>query len=388
MRAVKSLQFGYQAPASELASLFEDFRLMCNDAIRIALKEKPKSKFNLTELSYSRLKEYGLHTHYILSACEVAYSIYRNKNRKSSNPCVSRAFLKLDNQSYLLNHLILRIPVTARHFIYLTLKGSRYHLSLLNDPTLKKGSVTVTPEKAVISLSKKNVEETPPLGHVGVDVNERNVTIAAPNGHIKQFTELGEVADIKEQYREIRAKIGSRTRGDRRISSKLYKRYGQRERNRTVQRIHKISKAIVSYAKANGFGIKLEKLTGIRKLYRKGNRQGSSFRGRMNSWIYHETQRQIEYKGRWNGLFVSYVNPRGTSRNCPDCGSRVVPSKEDRKLYCPRCDMTWDRDVLASKNIMVAPLVRANRPLRGSGEGESKRQEAVGNPRSRWVEVT
>ena len=73
MRPVKAVQFRYVA-SDELASLFEDFRLMCNDAIRIALKERPRSRFALIEMAYPRLKEYGLHTHYILSACEVAYS--------------------------------------------------------------------------------------------------------------------------------------------------------------------------------------------------------------------------------------------------------------------------------------------------------------------------
>src|SRR5256884_8123971 len=119
MRPVKAVQFRYVA-SDELASLFEDFRLMCNDAVRIALKEKPRSRFKLIETAYPRLKEYGLHTHYILSACEVAYSVYRNRNRRS-DPNVKKVFLKLDNQSYILNHLLLRIPTTPRRFIYLTL---------------------------------------------------------------------------------------------------------------------------------------------------------------------------------------------------------------------------------------------------------------------------
>ena len=108
MRSIKAIQFGYAA-SDELASLFEDFRLMCNDAVRIALKEKPRSRFPLIEMAYPRLKEYGLHTNYILSACAVAYSAYRNKDRKS-DPYIKRAFLKLDKQSYSLNHLLLRIP--------------------------------------------------------------------------------------------------------------------------------------------------------------------------------------------------------------------------------------------------------------------------------------
>ena len=37
-RVVKSIAFRYTA-SRELSSLFEDFRLMCNDAIRIAISE-------------------------------------------------------------------------------------------------------------------------------------------------------------------------------------------------------------------------------------------------------------------------------------------------------------------------------------------------------------
>jgi len=84
---------------------------MCKGAIRIALKEKPQSRFKLIKMAYPRLKEYGLHTSYILSACEVAYSVCRNRKRRS-DPYVEKAFLKLDNQTYALNHLLLRIPTT------------------------------------------------------------------------------------------------------------------------------------------------------------------------------------------------------------------------------------------------------------------------------------
>src|ERR1022692_1385358 len=115
---------------------------MCNDAIRIALQYEDqhkggsvRSRFSLIELAYPRLKEYGLHTHYILSACEVAHSVYRNEDRKS-RPYVKQEFLKLDCQSYVLSHLILRIPTRPRHLIYLTLQASDYQLSFLENPVL------------------------------------------------------------------------------------------------------------------------------------------------------------------------------------------------------------------------------------------------------------
>ena len=38
MRAIKAIRLEYKA-SEDLSSLFEEFRLMCNDAIRIALGE-------------------------------------------------------------------------------------------------------------------------------------------------------------------------------------------------------------------------------------------------------------------------------------------------------------------------------------------------------------
>ena len=61
MKPMKVAQFTYTA-SEELSFLFEDFRLMCNDALRIALEKQPRNRFELIELAYPQLKAYGLHT--------------------------------------------------------------------------------------------------------------------------------------------------------------------------------------------------------------------------------------------------------------------------------------------------------------------------------------
>ena len=377
---VKSVAFRYTA-SPELKSLLENFRLMCNDAVRIAMEGRPKSRFDLIELAYPRLKVYGLHSHYALSACEIAYSIWKNRNRKSQ-PYLRRPFLKLDNQSYRLNHMLLRIPTVPRQYVFLVLQGSDYHTTFTDNPGLKRGSVTITKRDVCIAFSKK-VDCFEPTGYIGIDINEKNVSVSATDGASSRFDELRDVVELKEKYRDVRAKIATAIGTDRRVSKKILAKYGRRERSRTIQRMHRITKRVVVYAEAHGLGIKMEKLTGIQKLYRRGNGQGRSFRGRMNTWIFREIQRQIEYKARWIGVPVTFVNPRGTSRNCPDCGSRVV-RLADRKLYCPKCDKEWDRDVLASRNIMACAVPQA-RPSRGSCEGE--RGDDGSNPPSRWREV-
>ena len=381
--AVKSASFRY-SPPDGLSSLFEGFRSMCNDAIRVAVREKPRSRFRLIELAYESLKGYGLHTHYILSACEVAYSVFRNPRRKNV-PYIRKPFIKLANQSYRHDHHLLRVPTTPRNYIFIMLQSSVFHAGLVDDPSLERGSVTITSETVSISFAKEVVLYEP-AGYTGMDVNERNATVSATDGLSRRFDELGEVVEVKERYKEIRASIAQKTRGDRRVKRLLLAKYGKRERDKTKSRLNRVTSQIVDYAKEHKLGIKIEKLTGIRKLYRKGNGQSRSFRGRMNSWVLGETQRQIDYKARWEGVPVWYVNPRGTSSHCL-CGSRVVPLA-DRKVYCPMCDKTWDRDDLASKNIMACavPQARPSRGTHGSDDGEPRKQEDAGNPRSGWRE--
>jgi putative transposase len=390
MQARKTVCVGYRGVSEDLTCLFEDFRLMCNDAIRIALqyedghRQKVKNRFELIRLAYPRLKTYGLHTHYILSACEIAFSAYRNKTRKKS-PYIRKAFIKIDGQSYSLNHLILRIPSKPKHFIYLTLNASDYHLSLLDDKNLKRSSITITLDNVSIALRKEAVEQKS-RGYMGLDVNERNITWSDSNGNTKRI-DTSEVAEIKARYREIRAKISERTYRDARVCRKLLIKFSSREKQRTVQAINRISRDIVNHARTQQFGITMERLKGIRRLYRRGNGQGLGYRGRMNSWMFHEFQRQIEYKARWEGIPVSYVSPRGTSSKCPNCDSPLF-ELAGRKLGCPSCMQFGDRDEIASKNILkMACAVPQARPSTCSSDEEPLRQEKEGNPLSRRMEV-
>ncbi len=76
--------------------------------------------------------------------------------------------------------------------------------------------MTITDRTVVLAFSKE-IGAVEPLGNMGLDVNERNVTTSETSGATKVF-DTSEVAEIKERYRMIRAKIGGKTRRDNRIS--------------------------------------------------------------------------------------------------------------------------------------------------------------------------
>ena len=99
----------------------------------------------------------------------------------------------------------------------------------------------------------------------------------------------------------------------------------------------------------------MEKLSGIRRLYRRGNGQSRNYRARMNSWSFGLLQRQIEYKARWEGVKVIYVPARNTSKRCSICGYKTLESTH-RRLWCPHCGAILDRDENAARNIAAGGL--------------------------------
>ncbi len=68
------------------------------------------------------------------------------------------------------------------------------------------------------------------------------------------------------------------------------------------------------------------------------------------------------------GLIVQKVNPRGTSIECFNCGSRVNKGLSDRVHNCPSCGVKIDRDWNSGINILNRALMAVGLPLNGCGK--------------------
>ena len=363
MKVMKAVRFQYSSN-EELQSLFQTFRYMVNDAIRTAIKQRITSRFKLIKTVYQDLKRYGLHTHYILSACEVACAVIRNKKRRKT-PYIRRAFLKLDNQAYKLQGNTLRIPMKPRQFIHIQLKMGKYQGELLSDPSLKRGSVTINSQRVVIAVSKI-VESYESGGLVAFDTNEASIDGAEIHEGKLSFKsyDLSAVKTLKHTYYAKRQGIQRRFCNDWRKSKGLQGRYHLNEKNRTDAILHKVSKQIVDEAKSKRLGIVLEDLKDIRRGVNKKKLGTNSLNGkeqrisvytkslkrRLNMWSFRRLQQFIEYKARWEGVPVSYVDPRFTSRKCPVCGCTVEPN--GHLTECKNCGFKMNRHLLAALNIL------------------------------------
>ena len=352
MLAFKAVQQNY-TPNNELLGLLEQFRQMVNDSIRIGLAENVTSLKSLSLKAYSQLQQYDAMSYYKLCAISKAAGILKNyrkangKRRPVKQPYARRPQLATC-YGFKISDGNLQLPMKPRN--RMTIPLNRHTLQVLSEADLTPRSVTLTATTITIVYSK-DVPVVEPSGLMGIDRNLDNVTIADSNGSTKRHN-LSEATEIKAMYHEVKSHLN---RNDSRVRQRVYSKYGVRQRNRVRPLLHRASKQIIIEAKHRGSAIIMERLTGIRKLYQKGNGQGRDYRARMNGWSFAELQRQIEYKARWEGLPVIYVNPSGTSVKCSICGSRMKP-EENRTLKCQSCGFTVDRDVNAARNILAAGM--------------------------------
>jgi len=350
VRVFKSVREHY-TPTPEILWLLEQFREILNDCVRIGLAENVTSLKALSLKAYKQLSRYDVASYYKLCAISAATGILRNyRKAKRKNPCVKEPYARRPRLTTCYGFKVrdgeLSLPIHAKQGVRISL--NQHVQATINGFTLR--SVTLTEDK--LSLTYANdVQQLQPRGFIGIDRNLDNVTVAATDGTVQQH-DLSEATRVKAVYRDVRSHF---RRNDVRIRREISGKYGQKQRDKVKHILHHASKLIVEEAKAKQYGIVMEELTGIRRLYRRGNWQGRGYRGRMNSWSYAELQRQIEYKARWEGLPVIYVHPHGTSSKCSICGGRMRP-EENRLLRCLSCGYTVDRDVNAARNLVARGL--------------------------------
>ncbi len=347
--ALKAVRQKHQA-SGELLRLLDDFRRMVNVCVAIGIEQNISSLKTLSLKCYHRLSP-DILGYYRLCAISTATGILRNyrrtkrKNLHARFPYAARLLLTTC-YGFKIQNGLLRLPVRPRQYEYVRLNS--HTLRVLSASNAR--SVTLTPNSFSISYSKETVEVRPE-GYLGVDRNLDNATVASIEGTIRTF-DLSKATRIKSTYRLVKSRF---KRNDSRIRTRIYSKYGQRQRNRVQPLLHHVSKNIVEEARTRRYGIVLEKLTGMRRLYRKGNGQTRNYRARMNSWSFGELHRQLEYKARWEGVRVVYVSARNTSKRCSICGYKTLESTQ-RQVWCPRCGTLLDRDENAAMNIATGGL--------------------------------
>jgi len=359
--AYRALAFRATWDDSRLDWLLAEFRLLVNESIRIALRGDHRSRARLSRAAYGDLSaRHFVHKQYIPSAFGVALAalkVYRRRIRMgkgTTTPFMRRLMLKAENQSYQFDRETgrLRIPLRGREGVQLHLTLSDWHRSFLSDPSWGLGSLTVVPGKIIIVVRKETPKPYRAKAAIALDTNEDSLDGIVAAGDINRAATLplGGVRRVQAVHFSKRRRIARKKSSDRRVRRILLQREGRRERDRVRQRLHRISKTLVRFAKTRRAAIVLENLTirGAGGRSRKMNR-------RLSSWPRGEIHRQIEYKAALEGVPVIKVNPQWTSKTCPVCGARRR-DRVGKDFVCLACDWEMDRQINAGLNILKTAL--------------------------------
>jgi IS605 OrfB family transposase len=222
-------------------------------------------------------------------------------------------------------------------------------------------------------------EPSPPQGTdrvLGVDLGRTDIAHTS-EGDNWNGQQLNKVRDHHSRLRAVLQRKASKgTRSSRRRCRELLQRLSGKERRfqsrqRCVAKTwvnHRISKAIVSRAKATNSAIALEDLTGIRKRVNQQPRSKAE-RRRANSWAFYQLRQFLEYKALRAGVALILVPPAYTSQTCHRC-LHIHPDpaqsyRSGKKFKCGHCGWEGDAD-LNGANVIALLGAAVNQP-RGPG---------------------
>jgi putative transposase len=193
--------------------------------------------------------------------------------------------------------------------------------------------------------------EYDPKGTIGIDLGIENLATDS-DGEVFSGKQVDET---RQQYSALRSELQSV--GTRSAKRKL-KRISGKERRFKKDTNHMISKKIVSKAKGTTRAIALEDLKGIRSRATVRHTQ----RDRHSKWAFGELRFFIEYKAKREGVPLFLVNPRNTSRECPECHCMDKKNRPTRDTFkCIRCGLEAMADYVAARNI--ASRAPVNEPI-------------------------
>jgi putative transposase len=263
------------------------------------------------------------------------YYVNIGKNKK----CKS---IKSENIKLALSSISIKIKNKEITIIPLKIKitnNSNYTISKVN-------YIELDDTYAYVSFTKEDLPQIITTNYIGVDLNATSHCAVVANSTTGKVHKLGKQAPhIHKKYKALRTFLQKK---------KLFKKLKQtkgKESRKAKDINHKISKKIVELAKNSNSGIKLEKLTGIKK----NKKNSKSFRYTLNSWSYYQLGIMIAYKAQLQGIPVQYINPAYTSQTCSRCGN--IGKRNGKKFECSNCKHTSHADVNAAFNIAKSTQV-------------------------------
>jgi putative transposase len=247
--------------------------------------------------------------HWVDSALKTAYAIldswkknYNKGNRKRTCPVVKRPFARVKQTMMKLEGNKLRISIKPYEYLYIDLSKRYFKLgSKIGEPILTMTHIhlPIEVENNNNSSDKNNKIK------IGWDSNKFSLDGFAPEtGWIS--ISLKELHTAHISYDNKRRKINKFASKKKRLGKRLKTKYSNKEKNRILQILHKVTNNIASLGCMHGFE-DLDK-SGMLRWNRRWNRE-------LSHTDWKTIVDLMSYKSN-----VELIDPYHTSKECSRCG--------------------------------------------------------------------
>jgi len=349
----------YSVPMTAPKDLLEEFFKLRKIALEETLKHVKYSKSGKAHLKFNKndrkelrdrlLENWKFAKHYVDSAINSVIGLVKgwiklyNKGKAKSKPEITKKTVYVKTTLFSVKNGKIKITIEPRKR-YLEIDLAKFDYLPKNYDSI--GGLILQEDKLIITFKKK-VEPMKPKDYASFDVNLTNIT-GLINERIAKF-DLKELYHIHRVYEEKRRKIQKLSKTKPKTAKKLMQKYSKRERNRARDLMHKITTTIARELISVKHGAILEDLRNIKDRILNGSK---NLNRKLSKWNCRLFQSMLEYKLKWFGLPVKYVNPANSSKTCPVCSGRLSAYR-GRLLKCDRCGLVQDRDVIACLNLRM-----------------------------------
>ena len=214
-----------------------------------------------------------------------------------------------------------------------------------------------------LGLEKQTPQIQKGINPIGVDLGIKRIAVTS-NG---RFFDNKKILHTKHRYDYLKRRLQSK--GTKSAKRHLKKLSGKIRRfQKDVN--HQISKYLLRIVKEIPNGIVVfEKLTYIRNTTKVRKKQ----RCDHSRWAFRELQTFTAYKAEGIGVGVAFIDPKGTSHQCSQCGSSDT-TRKGLQFTCHKCNLWLDADLNAARNIASRHCLEAkavcqptNRSIRYNG---------------------
>jgi putative transposase len=292
--------------------------------------------------------------------CQAITRVAGNRKTAKKDKKPVKAFkptsLTLDYQIFKVNEKDWKVDVTLlnQRFKGIALSIGDYQKDLLKGQ--KPTSATLVKRHDGTYHIQIQVKSKPPTLEektycLGVDLGRIDIAHTSQGEKFcgQQLTQLRDERAVQRAQLQKKASKGTRS-SRRRIRGRLLKQLSGRERRFQVNINHTISHQLVKQAKANGWSIAIEELTGIRERTNQQPRSKTE-RRRSNSWAFYQLRQFLTYKCARSGVPLVLINPAYTSQTCHCC--HRIGERQGKQFKCVdsvACGWQGDADFNAAMN--------------------------------------